>query len=162
MKARFGRVLVLICGILAVQPDPSKVDAAQKLSAQQHVCIFDHMMLRSTSSVCRPRARIYPRAVKGSVERAIYDGSLTFGIPFEVLLNIAKCESGLNSRADNGAHFGLFQFAPSTFTRAALQLRKSTGVVARSYWDPLDSAYVAGYMFATGEAPRWACEPPLP
>ena len=95
------------------------------------------------------------------MQHSIYDSSLVFGIPYAVLLNIAKCESSLNPRASNGSHFGLFQFAPTTFRRAAARLQTTTGLAAKSYWNPLDSSYVAGFMFATGDAQRWSCEPPV-
>lgn len=133
--------------------------AAQEHARHHAACIFDHMTLRSAAGTCRPRARAYPAYVVGKVQQAIYDSALTFGIPFDVLVAIARCESALNPRASNGSHFGLFQFAPETFRRAANQLRSATGVVARSYWSPLDSSYVAGFMFVTGRALRWSCEP---
>lgn len=135
--------------------------AAGTHSGESTPCIFDHMTLRSPATVCRPRAKAYPSNVRGAVKRSIYDSSLTFGIPFSILLKIARCESALNPRASNGNHFGLFQFAPETFRAAAARLRASTGVTARTYWNPLDSAYVAGFMFVTGNAQRWSCEPPI-
>jgi hypothetical protein len=119
-------------------------------------------MLRTAPGKCRPRAKAYPKSVAGKVRRAIYDGALTFGIPYHVLLRIAQCESGLNPRASGYGYYGLFQFAPDTFREGAKQLRHATGIRARSYWSPLDASYVAGYLFAVGEAPSWSCEPPLP
>lgn len=139
----------------------NSVLAARARLGQNSACIFDHMMLRSPTTMCRPRAKAYPSSVKGAVQRSIYDSALTFGIPYEVLLNIAKCESSLNPRASNGTHFGLFQFAPATFREASVRLHSSTGVAAKSVWNALDSSYVAGFMFATGDAKRWSCEPPI-
>ena len=155
-------MLLTACIILSVgltRGTVGSVQAARTHSGQGSACIFDHMMLRSPNTVCRPQARAYPTSVKGSVQRSIYDSSLVFGIPFQVLLDLARCESSLNPRASNGSHFGLFQFAPSTFRLGASRLRSTTGVTARTYWNPLDSAYVAGYMFATGAATSWSCEP---
>lgn len=120
-------------------------------------CIFDHAMLRTAPDRCRPRARVYPRGVAGKIKRAIYDSALIFGVPYPVLLRIARCESGLNPRATYGDHFGLFQFVPPTFVGGARSMRASTGISARSLWNPLDASYVAGYLFAVGESPRWAC-----
>jgi hypothetical protein len=116
-------------------------------------------MLRTRPGKCRPRAKAYPATVVGRVRRAVYDGALTFGIPYKVLLRIAQCESGLNARARGYGYYGLFQFAPDTFHRGAAQMLQATGIRARSYWSPLDSSYVAGYLFAVGEAPSWSCEP---
>lgn len=121
-------------------------------------CIFDHMMLWTPDGTCRPQAKSFPSHVVGKARRAIYDSALTFGIPYNVLLAIGRCESGLKTHARNAGHFGLFQFLPQTFKRGVALLRRDTGIVARSYWNPLDSAYVAGYLFATGRAGSWTCE----
>jgi hypothetical protein len=99
--------------------------------------------------------------VRGTVRRSIYDGALTFGIPYSVLLKIARCESRLNPYADDGAHVGLFQFLPATFARAARSLKSQTGIRASDYWNPLDATYVAGFLFAMGQSQQWSCEPPL-
>ena len=131
---------------------------AESRAQQKSACIFDHMMLRTAPGECRPRARSYPRHVVGKVRRFIYDAALTFGVPYEVLLRIAKCESGLNPRASSSGYYGLFQFAPDTFRRGAHQMRKDTGITAYSYWKPLDASYVAGFLFAVGESPRWSCQ----
>jgi Transglycosylase SLT domain len=157
-------VLLVGCIVasLALTWGPSRrAQAARARSGQRAACIFDHMMLRSPTTKCRPHARAYPSTVKGRVQRSIYDSALTFGIPFSVLLNIAKCESSLNPRAVHGEHYGLFQFVPATFREAASRLRANTGVTVKSFWNPLDSAYVAGFMFVTGDSRRWSCEPPL-
>jgi hypothetical protein len=132
--------------------------SSQGAARRAPTCIFDHMTLRTPAGVCRPRARAYPAAITGKAERAIYDSSLTFGVPYSVLLAIGRCESGLNPRASDGAHFGLFQFDPSTFRSAAVLMQRDTGIVARSYWNPLDASYTAGYLFATGHSPSWGCE----
>src|SRR5947209_13904764 len=123
---------------------------------QAHVCVYDHQTLHTEPQTCRPRARVYPSYVKGSVQKAIYDSSLIFGVPFTTLVAIARCESALNPRAGNGTHFGLFQFAPSTFKRAVVQLRQIVGVSARSYWSARDSSYAAGFLFVTGQARSWS------
>src|SRR5437588_5722278 len=122
------RVLLIGCIVasLGLGLVPSKRSEAVRMhSGQRAACIFDHMMLRSPTTRCRPRAKAYPSTVHGKVQRAIYDSSLTFGIPFAVLLNIAKCESSLNPRAAHAGHYGLFQFVPDTFREAASQLRNT-------------------------------------
>lgn len=126
--------------------------------AVRHNCVFDHMTLRSPTTRCRPQARTYPAGVRTWPMKAIYSSALVFGVPYNVLLAIAQCESNLNPHASDGSHFGLFQFAPGTFQQASTALKSHTGIVARSYWNPLDSAYTAGYLFATGGSPAWTCE----
>lgn len=126
-------------------------------SARVSTCIFDHDMLRTSHGMCRPRARAYPGKIKTSVERSIYDGALTFGIPYTVMLKVARCESHLDPNADDGIHVGLYQFLPSTFSSGARKLRRATGISAGNYWNPLDATYVAGFLFATGESQQWSC-----
>ena len=120
-------------------------------------CIYDHQSLRTASGTCRPHAKSYPSDVTGKVKHAIYDSSLLFSIPYSLLLQIAKCESGLNPRAAHAGHYGLFQFLPTTFSAGATQLRRGTGVKVKSYWNPLDAAYVAGYLFVAGQINQWSC-----
>ncbi|HLJ68838.1 MAG TPA: hypothetical protein VKX16_15895 [Chloroflexota bacterium] len=158
-RARFALVaLVLSLGICSLfAPMVGNARAAAR-ARKPHPCVFDHMMLKSRAHTCRPRARHYPAAVTTAVERAIYDGALIFGIPYDVLYKIAVCESGLDPHAAYLGHYGLYQFVPDTFHRGAGQLHAAVGVVARSYWNPLDSAYVAGYLYATGQSRSWSCE----
>lgn len=151
-----------ILGAILIMGLPGSRAGADQRASVTHVCVFDHVTLRTEPGTCRPRAASYPPDIKGRVRQAIYDSALTFGIPYPILLGIARCESGLNPRADNGSHFGLFQFLPETFQRGARSLRAETGIIARSYWNPLDASYVAGYLFATGKSGRWSCEPASP
>ena|SRR5947209_17087353 len=153
--------LLAVSSPLAWTAHPVAAAVTGERVQQAKACIFDHLTLRTAPHTCRPRARSYPPRVTTAAERAIYDSALTFGIPYPILLAIARCESDLNPRASNGTHFGLFQFAPPTFRRAVVSLRTQTGIVARTYWNPLDSAYAAGFLFATGHSPSWACENPV-
>lgn len=143
--------------LVAVYAAP-RVWAASDLAGGQSKCVFDHSMLRSTPATCRPHAVDYPSDVIGKVRHAIYDSALTFGIPYSVLERIAQCESGLDPKARLAGHFGLFQFLPATFHGGARQMRQETGIGAKSYWNPWDSAYVAGYLFATGMSDSWTCQ----
>jgi hypothetical protein len=152
--------------LLGFQLQPGTAAAAGH-QGQQRPCIFDHQSLWSAPGTCRPRAKAYPSQVATAVQKSIYDGAVTFGLPYRILLKIARCESGLNPKATNGTHFGLYQFAPETFRRAVTDMLGQTGVQATTYWSALDSAYAAGYLFATGASRSWSCEklaspPPLP
>lgn len=130
---------------------------AKRHNKSPHICAYDHTSLHSPAGTCRPRALVYPRDVKGRVKRAIYDSAMTFGVPYDVLLGIAQCESSLNPRAQDGKHYGLFQFLPSTFQGGQRAMRDMTGIQAHTLWNPLDASYVAGFLFAVGKADRWAC-----
>ena len=137
-------------------PVQSGLAASSRASAVKS-CIFDHLTLRTPAGTCRPRAKKYPATVRGRSERAIYDSSLIFGVPYATLLQIARCESALNPSARYEGHYGLFQFLPQTFHHGAAELQHDTGLVAHTYWDPRDAAYVAGYLFAVGHAWDWTC-----
>lgn len=162
-SARFALAVVVLglAPTLLMRVEPVGA-ASGRQSTQSHVCIFNHSLLWTTAGKCRPRAASYPAAIKGRVRRAIYDSALTFGVPYAVLLKIAQCESSLNPHASNGTHFGLFQFLPETFHRGTQQMIQMTGITAHTFWNPRDASYVAGFLFAVGEAPAWSCEPPLP
>jgi len=131
--------------------------AASTHAAQLQKCVFNQSVLSTPANSCRPHAIRYPSKVRGSVKRAIYDGALTFGVPYTTLLLIAKCESRLNIWAANSGHLGLFQFAAPTFSGGAKSMRKMTGVVAKTVWGARDSSYVAGFLFATGGDEAWTC-----
>lgn len=146
--------LFLIAGTLGRLISPAHVNAAR---VRVPLCIFDHASMRTSHGRCRPRARHYPASVKTGLQRSIYDGALTFGIPYSVLLSVARCESNLDPRANDGTHMGLFQFLPSTFKYGARLLKRATGITVSNYWNPLDSTYVAGYLFATGQSQQWSC-----
>lgn len=153
--------VLLVALTIVIASGPTGTGHAYAGQPRVAACIFDHASLRTSHGTCRPRARSYPAGVKGSVQRSIYDGALTFGIPYTVLLRVARCESDLDPHAEDGQYMGLFQFLPATFRKGARELRGQTGIRARSYWNPLDAAYVAGYLFVMGQAQEWTCVPPL-
>lgn len=158
MEGQSLRVLLVpvlvVAAVAASQGGPVAVAAR---TGRGPSCIYDHQSLRTATGICRPHARSYPPGVTGKVKRAIYDSSLLFSVPYGLLLQIAECESGLNPRAAYAGHYGLFQFLPATFSSGASQLRLNTGVKAKSYWNPLDAAYVAGYLFVAGQINQWSC-----
>jgi hypothetical protein len=159
MEGRAQRALVtVLLGILPLLSLEQGPDSVARAQAGQHPCVFDHSVLRTAPDTCRPHAITYPKKVHGKVRKAIYDSALTFGVPYSILLQIAKCESGLNPKARGYGYYGLFQFAPDTFKEGATELLTMTGIIARSYWKPTDASYVAGFLFAIGKAPAWSCE----
>jgi soluble lytic murein transglycosylase-like protein len=81
-------------------------------------------------------------------------------VSFSTLLRKARCESGLNPYAINGAPFnrrpvrtskstGLMQFMPATW--------RSTPYARRSIWRAKWSALAAGWMHAHGRGGEWSC-----
>lgn len=159
IRAR-STLLAVAIGILPILGHETGRAATAGRAEHSGACIFNHSTLWTPPNTCRPRARSYPRVVRSPVVKAIYSSALIFGVPYRSLLKVGRCESSLNPHASNGSHFGLFQFAPDTFRRALVQMRAQTGVIAHSYWQPLDASYVAGYLFAAGESRSWTCEGP--
>ena len=83
-------------------------------------------------------------------------------VSFPMLLRKARCESGLNPYAINGAPFnrrpvptpkstGLLQFLPSTFYAARNPYRR------RDIWSAKWSALSAAYWHHMGWGGEWAC-----
>jgi soluble lytic murein transglycosylase-like protein len=66
-------------------------------------------------------------------------------------LRVARCESGYNPRAYNGAgpYYGLFQFLMATF--------RATPYGGQDIWDPVANAGAAAWKFANGGASSWGC-----
>lgn len=65
------------------------------------------------------------------------------------LVRVAKCESGLNPRAQSSSGAsGLFQFMPGTFY----------GNGGHDIWDPADQSNIAARMFSQGRSGAWSCQ----
>jgi len=67
-------------------------------------------------------------------------------------LRVARCESGYNPRAYNGAgpYYGLFQFLMSTF--------KGTPYGGQNIYDPTANASAAAWKYSRGGAGAWGCK----
>jgi soluble lytic murein transglycosylase-like protein len=93
-----------------------------------------------------PAAPIPPA---GSIEAIILAAATKYGVSYDWMLKIARCESSLNPRAYNpaGPYIGLFQFLPSTF-------RAHGGT---DIYDPVQQANIAADMLAHGQARAWGC-----
>ena len=71
-------------------------------------------------------------------------------------VRVASCESGLNPRATNGSHDGLFQQARAYWSGRSQQY----GQAGRSAYDPWANAVVsAGMVRDTGGWSHWSCKP---
>lgn len=71
-------------------------------------------------------------------------------------VRVATCESGLNPRATNGSHDGLFQQADAYWSGRSAQY----GQAGRSAFDPWANAVVsAGMVRDTGGWSHWSCKP---
>lgn len=71
-------------------------------------------------------------------------------------VRVATCESGLNPRATNGSHDGLFQQADAYWSGRSAQY----GQAGRSAYDPWANAVVsAGMVRDTGGWSHWSCKP---
>lgn len=78
------------------------------------------------------------------------------GLDGNAAVRVATCESGLNPRASNGSHDGLFQQARSYWAARSRQY----GMAGRSAYDPYANATVsAGMVRDTGGWSHWSCRP---
>jgi hypothetical protein len=88
-----------------------------------------------------------------NVVACIRDAARRYDVSFAMLMRKARCESGLNPYATNGAHDGLFQFrtaAPSTWA--------TTPYAGRSPWKAKWNARAAAWMHAQGRGAEWQCQ----
>lgn len=89
----------------------------------------------------------------GDMETIIRNAAAKYGVNAELMLRIARAESGLNPNARNrssGAS-GLFQFLPSTYAT------KPQAREGRSIFDPVANAEAAAYLLSLPNGQRaWA------
>lgn len=107
---------------------------------------------RRASATPAPPATI-PTYPAGTVQDIITKAFTPYG-PTAVAwgLRVAKCESGYNPRAYNGAgpYYGLFQFLMSTF--------KATPYGGQDIYDPVANASAAAWKYSQGGAGAWGCK----
>jgi soluble lytic murein transglycosylase-like protein len=66
-------------------------------------------------------------------------------------LRVARCESGYNPHAVGpGPYYGLFQFAPGTWSR--------TPYAGSSWFDPVANANAAAWLYARSGPGQWGCK----
>jgi hypothetical protein len=110
----------------------------------------------SARAGCQTKACLERVARKQCSQRrpvpCIRRAAIHWRVSFPMLLRKARCESGLNPRAANGVHAGLFQFrvaAPSTWA--------TTPYARRSPWLAKWSSLAAGWMHHVGRGGEWSC-----
>jgi soluble lytic murein transglycosylase-like protein len=93
-----------------------------------------------------------PPSASGNVQDTVRAAFAPYG-PAAVAwgLRVARCESGFNPRAVNGAgpYYGLFQFAMPTF--------RATPYGGQNVYDPAVNASAAAWKYAHGGARAWGC-----
>ena len=92
-------------------------------------------------------------ATKQQVQEAIIRWANHYGVSSAQLLRVAECESHFDPNANNGSHFGVFQFAPSTFSANAARCGAGTDI-----WNIENQAKTAAYMFSKGQSGQWSCK----
>jgi soluble lytic murein transglycosylase-like protein len=101
----------------------------------------------------QPPAGPIPSYPPGSIQNIITTVFTPLG-PTAVAwgLRVARCESGYNPRAYNGAgpYYGLFQFLMSTF--------KATPFGGQNIYDPTANASAAAWKYSRGGAGSWGCK----
>ena len=88
----------------------------------------------------------------GDIVAIIYAAADRYGQSRADMLRVARCESGLNPNAYNGAYgaSGLFQFLPGTWA--------TTPYANQDIFDPVASANAAGWMWSVGRRGEWVCQ----
>jgi hypothetical protein len=99
-------------------------------------------------------AAAQPAAVpQGSVQEIIVKAFSPYGqAAVDWGLRVARCESGYNPRAYNGAgpYYGLFQFLMSTF--------KNTPYGNQDIYDPYYNAAAAAWKYSVSGPGAWGCK----
>lgn len=130
---------------------PTAVFVAQAITrwdAQQRA------LLAYLAAVDANRSCSGPHDCAGLVQRAFDHMGVGWRGPEAV--RVASCESGLNPRATNGSHDGLFQQARAYWSGRSGQY----GQAGRSAYDPWANAVVsAGMVRDTGGWSHWSCKP---
>lgn len=99
-----------------------------------------------------------------TILQLIRDASAKYGVSYEMMVKIAKCEStlGKNLRNPNpvviaGVNYGhaegIFQFIPSTWTR----MSREAGFYNSSVYDAYANVNTAAHAFSTGKRGEWEC-----
>jgi soluble lytic murein transglycosylase-like protein len=88
----------------------------------------------------------------GEVQDIIRAAAALYNVDANLLLSIAKCESGFNPASKNAhsAASGLFQFMPSTYANSP------SARAGLSIWDAQANAEAAAYKIANGGLNAWA------
>jgi len=94
-----------------------------------------------------------PSYAPGTVQDIIVQAFTPYGATAVAWgLRVAKCESGYNPRAYNGAgpYYGLFQFLMSTY--------RATPYGGQDIYDPVANASAAAWKYGQGGAGAWGCK----
>ena len=97
--------------------------------------------------VGQPRAIIW--GSEAIVWGAIWEASNKYNVSFDLLYNLAKCESGLSTTVpgDHNLAYGLFQFHLNTFQKNC----------DGEYRSPRDQAMCCAKMISQGLEDNWTC-----
>jgi Transglycosylase SLT domain len=134
-------------GLLAAEAEAAARAAAAQAAADARARAAARA---AAAAVPAPPTVSYPA---GSIQDIITKAFTPFGATAVAWgLRVAKCESGYNPRAYNGAgpYYGLFQFLMSTF--------KATPFGSQDIYDPVANAGAAAWKYSQGGAGAWGCK----
>lgn len=116
------------------------------LLAALAVAVPHHTDCQTIECVERVAAK---RCSQNHVTSCVHRAALRWNVSYRLLRNRGWCESRLRADASNGTHFGVFQFAPSTFA--------TTPYAQHSIWSAKYNSLAAAWMQRTGRGSEWEC-----
>lgn len=142
--------------ISAINPPAQTLEPVEVVQEPQKQPIYSQIPSGSKKEVEQYDVSWEPQKIK----EVIVNWANYYGISEEVMLRVAKCESGYQQYAVNkketpgNSPTGVFQFKPQTFYGNA----KKIGLVNPDILSPDDQAHVASYMFSIGQSIQWSCK----
>jgi biotin carboxyl carrier protein len=142
----------------AVAAEAARIAADQAAQAAQAAALAQRARAAATARTAPaaqapPAATTIPSYAPGTVQDIITKAFTPLGATAVAWgLRVAKCESGYNPRAYNGAgpYLGLFQFLLSTF--------RATPFGGQDPYDPVANAGAAAWKYSQGGAGAWGCK----
>lgn len=157
---------IVIAVALALAPEqsvyppaaPAYIDTSFSAAESLVEPIIPVRVESSTSAPTRVRRRARqtqsPVTVpRSTVEHIVRAAAVKWGINPDRFVAVAKCESGLNPRAQSphGKYVGIFQFDIASWTSRS----RNAGFGGRPWWDAKANAGTAAWLWKTSGPSHW-------
>lgn len=149
----YPAVALLVASLPFMAPSINR--EATSIPHHEQVAVVRSLRIRPTPTP--PKART-PRRTRisasvGKVERIIHRAAREWGVDGARMVRVARCESGLDPRAQSpsGKFLGLFQQHRDFWPDRA----RKAGLAGASVFDPWANAYVSARMIAVSGWHHW-------